>query len=115
MQPHGKLYLSAKNGKGLFGDGKYQLLKAIQEHGSIQVAAQKLGRSYRKAWGDIRSSEKEFGRALVIKTRGGKCGGSTVLTDFGSVFIKKWEKYKSAVESCMAKSFDKFLKQLVSK
>jgi len=113
MEPHAKLYISSTSGKGLFGDGRYQLLKAIQEHGSIQVAAQKLGRSYRKAWGDIKSSEKEFGRTLVIKTRGGRSGGSTVLTDFGSTLIKKWEKYKSTVELSMNKSFEKFLKHIV--
>src|SRR5882757_4176253 len=46
------------------------LLTAIQNSGSIAVAARTTEMSYRRAWGMLRRFEKEFGVPLVIKTRG---------------------------------------------
>jgi molybdate transport system regulatory protein len=113
MEPLAKLYISSTTVKGIFGDGKYYLLKAIQESGSIQEAARKLKRSYRKAWGDIKVAEKGFGQALVVRTRGGKSGGSTILTDFGLQLLKEWKEYRREIESNMKKSFNKHLKKVV--
>jgi molybdenum-dependent DNA-binding transcriptional regulator ModE len=47
--PKKKLFLSSRNIEGIFGDGKYRLFKAIESEGSIQKAARKLNRGYRKA------------------------------------------------------------------
>ena len=113
MNPLAKLYISSVKVKGIFGDGKYHLLKAIKDSGSIQEAARKLKRSYRKAWGDIKVAEKGFGRALVVRTRGGRTGGSTVLTDFGLQLLKKWRKYRTEIDTNMKKSFNKHLEKLV--
>ena len=113
MNPLAKLYISSVKVKGIFGDGKYHLLKAIKDSGSIQEAARKLKRSYRKAWGDIKVAEKGFGRALVVRVRGGRSGGSTVLTDFGLQLLREWKKYRAEIDSNMKKSFNKYLKKLV--
>lgn len=113
MEPLVKLYISSAKVKGIFGDGKYHLLKAIKDSGSIQEAARKLKRSYRKAWGDIKVAEKGFGRALVVRTRGGRSGGSTVLTDFGLQLLREWKKYRTEIDSNMKSSFNKHLKKLV--
>ena len=113
MKPLVKLYISSVKIQGIFGDGKYLLLKAIKDSGSIQEAAGKLKRSYRKAWGDIKVAEKGFGRALVVRTRGGKNGGSTILTDFGIQLLKEWKKYRAEIDSNMKKSFNKHLKKVL--
>ena len=113
MEPQAKLYISSVKVKGIFGDGKYLLLKAIKDCGSIQDAAHRLGRSYRKAWGDIKVAEKGFGQALVVRMRGGRSGGSTVLTDFGLQLLKEWKKYRREIDSNMKKSFNKHLKKVV--
>lgn len=114
MEPLAKLYISSKKVKGIFGDGKYHLLKSIEDHGSIQEAARELGRSYRKAWGDIKVAEKGFGQALVVRTRGGRYGGSTTLTDFGLQLLKEWKKYRREIDLNMKKSFNKYLNKMLA-
>ena len=47
-----------------------QLLRAIQQTGSIAKAAAALGLSYRHAWGLLREVETSFGAALMDKGRG---------------------------------------------
>ncbi len=113
MEPHAKLYLLSDEDEGLFGDGKWRLLMAVREHGSIQEAARELGRGYRKAWGDIKSAEEAFGRAIVRKTRGGSSGGATELTEFGVQLLDAWEKFRSEVSSCMNEAFEEYLKPII--
>ena len=113
MEPHARLYLFSDDEEGLFGDGRYRLLAAVREHGSIQEAARALGRGYRKAWGDIKRAEEGFGRKIVRKRRGGPGGGSTELTEFGCRLIEAWERYSAEVQSCIKCSFEKHLKNVV--
>ena len=113
MEPHAKLYLLSDREEGLFGDGRWRLLAAVREHGSIREAARVLGRGYRKAWGDIRSAEKAFGRAIVRKRRGGAEGGATELTPFGLRLIEAWERYRNDVRLCIEDSYDRHMRPVI--
>jgi molybdate transport system regulatory protein len=113
MEPHAKLYILSGKDEGLFGDGKWSLLMAVREQGSIQEAARELGRGYRKAWGDIKNAEEAFGRTIVKKTRGGAAGGATELTEFGIHLLDAWEKYRTEVSSCMSGAFKKHMKPIL--
>ena len=90
---HYKVWLSDEMGENLLGDDKWLLLKGIEEHGSLKAAAEKLGISYRKAWGDINSSEKKLGFQLVNKTRGGRDGGNSFLTEEGRHLILSYDEF----------------------
>ena len=46
-----------KNGKVVFGKGRDNILKAIDEQRSLNAAAKKLEMSYRAAWGRLKASE----------------------------------------------------------
>ncbi|MDO9514999.1 MAG: LysR family transcriptional regulator [Syntrophales bacterium] len=59
-----------KNGKMLFGPGRCELFKAINESHSLNVAAKKLNMSYRAAWGRLKSSEERMGMKLVERSQG---------------------------------------------
>jgi len=59
-----KLWIE-EDGKVIFGQGRYELLKALEECHSLQGAAKKLHMSYRAAWGKLRASEKRLGIKLV--------------------------------------------------
>ena len=72
-----KIMLADDDGQGFLGGGRYRLLREIAGEGSLQKAAQKLGLSYRKAWGDIRAIEEHLGFAVVDRHRGGSGGGGT--------------------------------------
>jgi molybdate transport system regulatory protein len=69
IEPGIRLFLLNEEGEGLFGDGRFKLLKEVRDRGSIVKAAESLGRGYRKAWEDIRRVEEGFGREIVIKSR----------------------------------------------
>ncbi len=62
-----KLWLE-KNGRVIFGPGRFELLEAIEECESLSAAAKKLKMSYRAAWGRLRASEDRLGIPLVELT-----------------------------------------------
>ena len=63
-----KLWLSTKDIEGVFGDGKWRLLKAVQSAESLSAASKSLRISYRKAWGDLKKAQEALNLTLVEKT-----------------------------------------------
>ena len=61
---HIRLWLQEDN-KILLGLGRAQLLKKIEELGSLKKAAENLGMSYRAAWGRMKRTEAAMGFALL--------------------------------------------------
>jgi molybdate transport system regulatory protein len=113
VKPQAKLYLAAGTIEGAFGGGKWRLLDAVRREGSIQRAAESLGRSYRKAWGDIRRAEEGLGRRLVVRSRGGPGGGRTVLTEFGIKLLAAWDQYHSSVIEGVHRSYQEHLAPVI--
>jgi len=87
----------------LLGKGRYRLLRAIQEQGSINKAAQSLHLSYKKAWRQINDINANASEEVVKRSIGGKGGGGTHLTAFGRELL---EGYEALEQSC-----ELFLKQ----
>ena len=67
MEIKHKLWLE-KNGRVIFGPGRFELLEAVEECRSLSAAAKKLKMSYRAAWGRLRASEDRLGMPLVELT-----------------------------------------------
>lgn len=103
--PNCKLWMSTPTAEGVFGDGRWQLLAAIREHGSLQQACRELGISYRKAWGDLRKSEKELGITFLEKHRGGSGGGNTSLTEDGKRWLDAYTRFRVDVERSIEQAF----------
>ena len=80
-----------KNGKPVFGKGKFKILKAIDRNGSISAASRDLNMSYRKIWSIISAAEKNLGEKLIEKKRGGANGGYTLLTETAKVLSEIYE------------------------
>lgn len=78
-------------GAHLIGPGGYEILKAIDEVGSLSGAARKLGMSYRFVWNYINKMEKNFGVKLVDPWKGGKGKGGAKLTPDGRALLKYYE------------------------
>jgi molybdate transport system regulatory protein len=104
MKPKARLYLDTVDGLNLFGDGRYRLLKTIDEEGSLSRATLTLSRGYRKAWNDIQNTERALGRKLVVSSRGGPGGGTTELTDFARRLLAGWQSYRREVMSCIERA-----------
>ncbi len=108
-----KLWLSSKEAEGVFGDGKWRLLKAIDSEGSLKEASERLRISYRKAWGDLKKAQDFLGIALVEKQRGGSLGGRTTLTEQGKKIVKAYTKFRSDIEKMLERAYQKHLKELL--
>jgi molybdate transport system regulatory protein len=108
-----KLWLSSKSVEGVFGDGKWRLLEAIDRTGSLSAASESLRISYRKAWGDLNKAQDALNVALVEKQRGGNIGGRTILTSEGKKWLKAYTKFRADVEKVVEKSYEKHIKDIV--
>ena len=107
LRPRAKMWLSTNTAEGVFGDGKWRLLKAIDQTESLRAAAESLGIGYRKAWGDLQKAEKELGVGLIERHRGGKDHGSANLTAEGRTWMKAYTLFRADVEKSIDKAFKK--------
>jgi molybdate transport system regulatory protein len=107
-----KIWLETTGQVGILGDKKCELLKAIDETGSLNDAMKKLGLTYRKTWDNLKRIEQELGFPLIIPTRGGAEGGSTVLTVEARIIIAAFEKFHSQYDAIIQQGFETILSEL---
>jgi len=107
-----KIWLSTPDDKGIMGDGKWQILKAIEEHGSLKAATEALGITYRRTWGDLKEIEEVLGFALLDKSRGGKDGGNTSLTHEGKNLVQAFDQFHEKIDSVIEEAFVEFKQKL---
>jgi molybdenum ABC transporter molybdate-binding protein len=72
-----------REGNAVLGEGRAELLAAIDTEHSITKAAKTAGMSYRRAWNLIQEVNDAAGYTLVEAAVGGKQGGGARLTDAG--------------------------------
>ena len=109
---HYKIWMSDKDEKWILGDGKWQILKLIEEKGSIKGACDELGYTYRRTWGNLKKIEQFFGFPLLEKQRGGSDGGRTQLTPEGKKLVKAFDHFHDSVDSVIQEGFEKFIQNL---
>ena len=112
--PKYKIWLETKNGQGVLGDGKWLLLKAIEQNGSLMAATEKLGISYRNTWNRLKKIEKLLGYSLIEKKRGGKDGGNTILTENGIKLVQAFDNFHSEFDVMVNKAFNVLLNDLIN-
>jgi molybdate transport system regulatory protein len=89
-QLKGDLFLLMANERS-FASTQIELLKAINECGSISRAAKKVGVSYKTAWDRIDALNNMSSQPLVERSTGGAQGGGTALTNLGQRIIEGFE------------------------
>jgi molybdenum ABC transporter molybdate-binding protein len=72
-----------RDGRAVLGQGRADLLEAIDHWHSISEAARRAGMSYRHAWLLVRAANEAAGRPLVETATGGTGGGGARLTEQG--------------------------------
>ena len=107
-----KLWLSAVSGEGIIGEGQYKLLRLIEVKGSLKAAADELGTSYRKAWGDIKNAEELLGYDLTDKHRGGKDGGKSTLTDKAKNLLEAYDALHKKMDTAIEEAYDDFKEKI---
>ncbi|MDO9438834.1 TOBE domain-containing protein [Hydrogenophaga sp.] len=91
LRVDGSIWITV-GGDRLGGDDRVELLRAVEEHGSITQAAKAFGMSYKAAWDAINKMNALSRTPLIERAVGGKGGGSTHLTDHGRKLIDRYER-----------------------
>ncbi|HKD38252.1 MAG TPA: molybdate ABC transporter substrate-binding protein [Pirellulales bacterium] len=80
------------------------LLAALDQTGSITLAARLLGISYRHAWLLLRETNASAGEPLTEAAVGGKRGGGTQLTEAGRSALRVFRDVQTAIRKSAAKT-----------
>jgi len=107
-----KLWLASVTGEGILEEDRYQLLREIQNTGSLQSAAKVMGISYRKAWGDLKKAEELLGYDLLVRQRGGKDGGASTLTEKAQKLLEAYDVLHTQMDDAVEQAYDEFKKKI---
>jgi molybdate transport system regulatory protein len=108
-----KIWLSTTYGESIMGDGKWQMLKAIEKHGSLMAATEAMGLTYRKTWDNLKKIENVLGVRLLDKSRGGTGGGTTSLTPEGKKLVRAFDLFHKKYDKLLNKAFEEFKSNLI--
>lgn len=99
---NGSIWLEG-NGTRFFGPGPVELLQLIEETGSINQAAKKMGMSYKKAWEIVSRLNEMVDSPMVITATGGEKGGGSSISEEAKQMIAWYlglrEKFKKFMEA----------------
>ncbi len=86
----GRLWLGRED-RNFLGRGRIELLRHIDDTGSISKAAKAMKMSYKAAWDAVDAMNNLSEKPLVERVTGGKGGGGTRLTDYGREIIETFQ------------------------
>ena len=104
----GRIWINTPEGK-LVGKGRIELMEKIKELGSIRQAALAMEMSYRQAWQLIDDMNIKAKTPLVISNRGGKGGGSAIITEKGEQLITLFNSFNKKFQTFLAQQGEKFI------
>ena len=90
---YSRIWIETEHGM-FMGEGRYKLLKAIANTGSLSKAAKTLNMSYKKAWRLVSEVNSAGESSLTLTSTGGKGGGGTTLTEYGIKAVTAYETMK---------------------
>lgn len=77
----------------LFGPGAQELLRGVEDTGTLSRAAKHMGMSYSKAWRMVDEIERGLDTRLLERHAGGPTGGGSCLTAEGSLVLERFEAF----------------------
>jgi molybdate transport system regulatory protein len=107
-----KFWIETESHLSVLGEGKWQLLKAIRDTGSLKAGVEKMGYTYRQTWENLKTIEQKLGFKLIEKTRGGEKGGQTVLTRKGEMIVEFFDRLYQQIDPEINDLFHKMLSDL---
>lgn len=96
----GRLSIDTALGSFL-GDTRIRLLEAIAQHGSISRAAKAVPMSYKAAWDAVDAMNNLAEKPLVESAVGGRHGGGTHLTAYGTRLIAMFRAVEQEYQEAM--------------
>ena len=106
-----KLWLEEED-KKIFGRGPMELLKKIDELGSLRKASIHMNMSYSKAWNLIKDLEDSLSLEILEKKIGGQQGGGSSLTQDARNLIDSYSKFSQEADKSIRLIFEKYFKDM---
>lgn len=97
-----KVWIESERGP-LLGKGGANLLRSIQDTGSIKKAAEEVNWSYKFAWSYLKKLEERGASPIVKSFKGGKDRGGTKITPYAMKLLKFYEKVQKIIHSTSKK------------
>lgn len=107
LKAKSKIWIETEGGI-LLGEGRYQLLKELNQCKSLNKASKNLNMSYNKAWKLLKDMNANAPQAISINQSGGKDGGGTILTDYALFLINAFEELNKTCWEMLDKEIGKF-------
>ena len=92
------------------GPGKADLLKAIDQTGSISAGARALGMSYRRAWLLVDTMNQSFKSPVVETLTGGQKGGGARVTETGHEVLQRYLEMEAKAAASVKKDLAEFMR-----
>ncbi len=91
----------------MFGPGAHELLRRVEQTGSLNQAAKDMAMSYSKAWRVMHQVERRLGVALFEARVGGPEGGGSCLTDQGRLLMQRFEAFTREADDVVEELFER--------
>ena len=104
VRPAQRIWLQ-ENGVRMFGPGTNELLRRVDETGSLNQAAKDMAMSYSKAWRIVREVEQRLGVVLFERRTGGPDGGGSYLTHDARLLLSRFEAFTREAEEALEALF----------
>ena len=91
----------------MLSDWRAELLRAIEETGSLSGAALRMDVPYRTAWYKLKEIETQLGVRLVETHSGGSDGGGSSLTPEGREILRRFRRVYRDVEGIVRRRFER--------
>ena len=111
LHPEGRIWLQER-GLRVFGPGAHELLRRVDETGSLNRAAKDMQMAYSKAWRMIGEIEQGLGVTLLERRTGGAVGGGSRLTTEGRLALDRFDAFLRDVDGMLETLFRRHFSDL---
>lgn len=100
-----KVWIEDEHKNLIFGSGKTEILRQIEQTGSISEAAKKVGMNYKKAWSHIKILEEYIEDDLVLTKKGQAQDSGSKLTLKAQELMKLYKTLDEDIKEYSTKRF----------
>ena len=109
---HLRVKLQINTDEPVLGPGVAELLELVEETGSMKEACGRMGMSYSKGWKITGRAEQELGYPLILRSHGGRTGGSCTVTQEGLSLIRRYRALEEKVKEYASGIFKDIFEEL---
>lgn len=106
LRPRLKIWLETASGEVALSDWRVELLRAIEQYGSLAEAARQLRVPYKTAWYKLKEMEANLGLPLLVTSSGGAEGGHTHITPAAKQAIARYEAITEGLDDEIERRFE---------